>query len=200
MGKNDFLRLLESSSAAAAITVVIGGLVGACLNGRIQESLQKRQHALVAYEERLQRDRGIAEELFALVGTALAAAENYMVLSTPAFCLSNFDENSADWTAMNEQRRQLVTAYNAADRRWRSNQHLLGLQVSYFQQDPDKVLRSWGRVVTSMNGFMSCAQDVGNKTEGAADCSTQREGVDIELGAFTQVLRENYGLSDVGRD
>ena len=191
--KDDIFRFLESTGGAATITVVLGGLVGTLLNSCIQASLLEREHALVAYQNRLERERRNMEQMYHVIGEAVTAAENLIGLTDDAFDPDNYSGAAA--AAVTEQRLALIREYNMLDAKWRAGQYVQDLQVAYYDQNSsDAIVQEWNSLEAAVTKLRKCAEDVFRRhredpsIDTAGECDGEKDTAAVRLETLTAML------------
>lgn len=198
-----FFRFLESTGGAALLTVLFGTLGGIVLENRIQGHLQEREsqreylqarslQALAAYENHLERERVVIENIYGLVGSTMVAAEGIIELAGPGFDRNRYRGDALE--RIQQQDSNVRRAYNDSLRRWRGEQHVVALQIDYYHPRQMGIGNTWQPVVTAVDDFTRCAEHflerAGRGIDISEACASNRSDVVSKLEQLTAVLEK----------
>jgi hypothetical protein len=156
-------RLIESSGGTALITVLLGGIVGQCINLSIQKGLKEREfqqqwmkargdQALASYNQYLSQENELVQKSYEIIGNCIATSDDLITLTTPHFAPGSHEDIEA-------QRTEIRIRYNAVDSQWRTEREKLGLLMSYYHHTQPEVVKAWADVQESVTNYMKCAED-----------------------------------------
>ncbi|HUI43788.1 MAG TPA: hypothetical protein VL523_17645 [Terriglobia bacterium] len=196
---------IESVGGAAAITVVIGGLLGGLLTAFVQRKWKEREILLDQLDSRkrsqLQRDQQyldgemkVVRDILEFITSSSVAAEDLVQIASKRFQVG--EKPSA---SLLEYREQARSAFNAATRSWRSQREILGVTLGSYHGEESAVFRAWSRARQATTNLQKAAQafydryyDSGQKpvpeNEIASACLAERNEMDAALVEFSQAL------------
>lgn len=153
--KTHWLQVLNSSTIAALITVILGTLLGSFLSSSIQEKSRRNDTELASYKEYLERERQVVQHVFQTIGSLEAASQN-LIASTG----EDFDNTSAKGKEKDVGeglKGQYLQKYNSADTEWHAQELQLGLEMDLEHQNDPAVISAWQNVASDMTSFSDCA-------------------------------------------
>jgi hypothetical protein len=188
--KTHWLQVLNSSTIAALITVILGTVLGSFLSSSIQEKSKKNDTQLASYKEYLELERQVVQHVFEVIGLLEAASEN-LIASTG----ESFDATKGTRKRKEQAERmkgQLLQEYNAADKQWHTQEPQLGLELDLEHQNDPAVISAWQNVSPDMTSFSDCANRWVEKrttlttiTEQKEACNGFRSKLNQDLHALT---------------
>ncbi|MCU1256811.1 MAG: hypothetical protein JWM83_3110 [Candidatus Angelobacter sp.] len=188
--KTHWLQVLNSSTIAALITVILGTVLGSFLSSSIQEKSKKNDTELASYKEYLERERQVVEQVFQAIGSLEAASQN-LIASTG----EDFDSTkgtSKEKASVEGLKRQLLQEYNTADTHWHAQELQLGLAMDLEHQNDPAVMSAWQNVSSDMTSFSDCANrwlvtspPLTTKTMQKEACKDSRSKLNQDLHALT---------------
>ena len=191
--KTHWLQVLNSSTIAALITVILGTVLGSFLSSSIQEKSKKNDTELASYKEYLERERQVVERVFQAIGSLEAASQN-LIASTG----EDFDTTkgtSKEKASVEGMKRQLLQEYNTADTQWHAQELQLGLEMDLEHQNDPAVMSAWQNVSLDMTSFSDCANrwlvtapPLTTKTMQKEACKDSRSKLNQDLHALTQSI------------
>ena len=189
------IALLETPGGAALVTVVLGGIVGTIITSQWQERIKQRELSLAAYAEYAKQEQEIANRTYELIGGGIAASDDLLTLTEPAFDLTRYSGEEQKRVA--GQRQNIREAFNAQDRKWRAERETLGLLLGYYHHGQPEVIAAWQQAEDSVTHYFDCARnayldpptDPGN----SALCSTERKNFRQRLAELTQSFEKARG-------
>src|SRR5437773_1623947 len=101
-----WLEILTSNTAAALVTVLIGGIVGQLLLACYQNKIKQREQSVIDYQRKVERQQDTMQHAFELVAKSIVSSDNLMQLTQP-----RFDVNSRvkeDQESMRKQKWEIV--------------------------------------------------------------------------------------------
>ncbi|HLK07357.1 MAG TPA: hypothetical protein VKV30_05440, partial [Candidatus Angelobacter sp.] len=125
--KTHWLQVLNSSTIAALITVILGTLLGSFLSSSIQEKSRKNDTELASYKEYLERERQVVQHVFQAIGSLEAASQNLIASTGEDF--DNTTGSGKEKERVEGLKRQLLQEYNTADTQWHAQELQLGLEM-----------------------------------------------------------------------
>lgn len=160
--KRAWQLFLESSGGTALITVLIGGIAASGVTSMIQNGAKDREfqnawlkargdQALVAYKDYLDQEQLNVRHAYELIGDCISAAQNMIVLTTPAFARGSR-------VGVEAEREDLIKKWNAVDGQWRRENEKLGLLMSYYHRGSPEVLSGWDETRDAVTQYMICAR------------------------------------------
>jgi hypothetical protein len=189
--KANWLEALNSATVAALVTVCFGTILGAFLSSVIQEKSRKNDAALATYKEYLERERGVVEKVFQVVGTLEDAADNMIALTGDDFDIRNVSGKRRE--EVEGIRLEVIRAYNTADAHWHEQQMQLGLEMAIEHQNDAAVISAWQDVSVDLTDLSDCAKRWPNTHPTPVDASQQKAAcgqfrgkLDKDLRALTQ--------------
>ena len=186
--------LLESKVLVALVTVLLGGWVGSCITASIQEESRKREQALLAYEKHLGEGLQLIKEAYSELGRLVAAAENLIVMTGPAWDPDLFS-GELKQSQLNDHILKLRREYNEADAQWRRQQRTLGWRLGYYYGDLPEVQTRWSELLEGAEAFQLCAVEWNRnhfapaEIEGA--CRSEGDALDAAFSRLNQALSES---------
>src|ERR1700730_4728913 len=191
--KANLIDALNSATVAALVTVCFGTLLGAFLSSTIQEKSRRNDAALASYKEYLERERGVVEKVFQTVGALKQACDNLIAATGDDFDTHN--ASSKQRVDVEDIRRSLLRAYNAADDHWHEQEMQLGLAMDIEHQNDAAVISTWQDVSVDLTSLSDCAKrwfithapPVGVNQQKSA-CAQWRQKLDKDLLALTQSI------------
>lgn len=154
--RTHWLQVLNSSTIAALITVILGTVLGSFLSSSIQEKSKKNDTQLASYKEYLERERQVVQHVFEAIGSLEAASEN-LIASTG----DDFDTSKGTGKKKEEtegMKSQFLQDYNTADKQWHTQEPQLGLELDLEHQNDPAVISAWQNVSPDMTSFSDCAK------------------------------------------
>lgn len=153
--KPSFVRLLESNTVAAIVTILLGSLLTPIVISSIQHARARDDQALTEYKQYLQRQQEVVTSTYDLVGRVVAATQDLISLTLP-----HFDSKSTDAPQkLAEQTAQIKTVYNTSTKEWEVEEEKVGLLISYYHYGQPDVLPAWRETQESVNHFIKCAEE-----------------------------------------
>lgn len=164
-GKHWWDRFLEPGVLTALVTVLIGGIMGNIIAGKIQTGAKEREfqqawmkargdQALLAYKEHLDQERETVKRAYELVGGCISASEDLIDLTRPEFAPRSH-------VGIEQERDAIRKNYNDHDVEWRRDHLKIQLLVSYYhsQLGQREAINDWEKVQASVTAYMDCARD-----------------------------------------
>jgi hypothetical protein len=182
-------RFLESSGAAALITVLLGGLLGQLITWSIQKGLKEREfqqawmksrgdQALATYKEYLDKEQETVKRAYELIGNCISSSEDLISLTSSEFAPGTS-------VGIEKQRDSIRAEYNKTDIQWRREREQLGLLMSYYHRGRSEVVTSWHDVQSTVTRYNECAAqwylDHPNSTDSSNACKNEREDLRLKL-------------------
>lgn len=184
--KTHWLNVLNSSTIAALITVVLGTVFGSLLSSSIQEKSKKNDTQLASYKEYLERERQVVEKVFQTIGAVQAASENLIASTGEDF--NTTQGTSKEKEAVKKTKQQILQDYNTADTRWHTQELQLGLEMDLEHQNDPAVISAWQNVSAEMTGVSDCAKRWVNTTTTLTTLAMQREACSESRKKLSQDL------------
>jgi hypothetical protein len=201
--KSPFQWFLESSGGTAAITVVLGGILGTIVTGMIQVGMKDREfqqawlktrgdQAITAYKEHVTAQVKAVEGALLLIGQMQSSADNLIILTEPRF---NPEGTQPVRAQRIRQRDEIKKEFNAQSLDWRAKRELTGFLLVYYHRDAQSVREAWERSKESVDRFRLCAANwetskpFGTVTRDA--CGPERSQLTSTLLGLEGVLRES---------
>jgi hypothetical protein len=171
--KTHWLQVLNSSTIAALVTVILGTVLGSFLSSSIQEKSKRNDTQLAAYKEYLERERQVVQRVFQSIGSLEAASEN-LIASTG----NDFDTTHSSGKEKERGealKRQFLQEYNTADTDWHKQEPQLGLELDLEHQNDPAVISAWQSVSLEMTRFSDCTKIWVNKRTTLTTLAMQKE-------------------------
>jgi hypothetical protein len=153
--KTHWLQVLNSSTIAALITVILGTLLGSFLSSTIQEKSRKNDTELASYKEYLERERLVVQRVFQSIGSLEAASQNLIASSGEDFDVAGAKGREKDGGA--GPKAQYLQKYNTADTAWHAQKLQLSLEMDLEHQNDPGVISAWQNVSSDLTSFSDCA-------------------------------------------
>ena len=190
--KTHWLDVLNSSTFAALITVILGTVFGSYLSSSIQEKSKRNDTQVASYKEYLEQERQVVERVFQAIGSLQAASENLIASTGEDF---NTTTGPAKQKEGNEIiKRQILRDYNTADTQWHTQQLQLGLEMDLEHQNDPAVISAWQSVSSGMTRFSDCAKRWMDTTKALTTVTMQQEACNDtrkKLGQDLQALTQS---------
>jgi hypothetical protein len=202
--KSAFASFLESGTATALVTVLMGGLLGQLISCDIQNKLKDREfndawlksradQALTSRKEYLEAKKRTFDEVIGSAADMASASEDLLYVTSPQYNLSQLKGSDRDNVAKDQA--VLVNAYRTAAGKWAAGRFRYDFQISYFAEGNANVGNTWGAARTAVDALRGCANNVytswylagqgqGTFKYAATLCQQQRELVVAGLRAF----------------
>jgi len=185
--RTHWLDVLNSSTIAALITVVLGTVFGSFLSSAIQEKSKKNDTQLASYREYLQQEREVVEKVFQAVGSLQAASENRIASTGENF--NTTQGTSKEKEAVAGVKRQILLDYNAADTQWHKQEPQLGLELDLEHQNDPAVIAAWQNVSSEMTRFSDCAKRWADTRTSLTSLEMQKEACSESRNKLSQDLQ-----------
>jgi hypothetical protein len=198
---SDFLK---TGSGTALITVVIGGLLGAWISGRIQTGQKDREfqqswlkgrgdQALIAYKDYLDKQQDTVRRVYERIGTSISASDDLIELTRPEFAVTNYQSEQKE--IMKKYRAEVRDKYNTSEREWRNERETLGLLMNYYNSKQNTVLAAWKDVSGRVTAYGFCATQWVQKhpisNESDNPCKREKDAFSKSLEGLTKALEAN---------
>lgn len=159
-------RILQSTAAAALITVLIGGIFGQYISNEIQKSQKDRENKLTAYNKLLEQGHETINRAYALIGNCIAVSDDLITMQK-----HEFDH-------FNDQKEGFRREFTAVDKQWRAERIQLGLLMGYYHHNDQNVTSAWQTVQETTTAFLDCANEVDAKKDRSLNpCQSQKQAV-----------------------
>jgi hypothetical protein len=203
--KPTWLQLFESAGFAALVTVLVGGIAGAVITGKLQASAKMRDsqaatsrldhdQRLSAFNEHLARERTVVDEMYLKLGKFVDASRDLTTLSRKEFCEECARSRLPDRVIKAKQ--GVVDRYDAATIEWNSNWLRLGMLLQLEHNNDKVLLDEWKRTSDAAEKYAECADRWRTKYnnleihEALKACAPDREALDDAVQAFTKRIVE----------
>jgi len=153
--KPHWLEVLNSSTIAALITVILGSVLGSFLSSSIQEKSKKNDSQLASYKEYLEREHQVVQRVFEVIGLLEAASDNLIASTGESFDTTTGTRKRKEQAE--KMKDQLLQEYNAADKQWHTQEPQLGLELDLEHQNDPAVISAWQNLSPDMTSFSDCA-------------------------------------------
>jgi len=214
--KPKWLQLFESSGFVAIVTVVLGGLVGSLVTSRFQEKSKQREQqvariqlehdrSLAAFNEHLDRERKIVDEMLAKVGGLADTARGLSQLSRAEW--SGKDQPAAEQARLAQERHKIVERYNQATAAWDADRLRLGILLGLEHDNNPELLEAWRNAGIKVEAYSVCCDRWRMKHndlaahEAEQGCSEVLKELDSALTMFTDrliALRKSHTTAEIG--
>lgn len=190
--KSKWLQVLESAGFAAIVTVGIGGIFGTYITNKVQDKAKERENEtarsqlihdrqLAAFNEHIERQRKLLDEMSLLLGTHIQSTVDLEELS------------QAEWNTRHtsQERIQIKEQYNDTAQKWESNRTRLGLQFQLENNNDSHLYDSWERIGDQLASFGQCAYRTQLKhkdythDQAQQACETFRNSLEAAIQDFT---------------
>ena len=163
--KPKWLQLFESAGFVAIVTVVLGGLVGSWVTSRFQEKSKDREQQvarrqlehdrnLAAFNEHLDRERKIVDEMLAKVGALADTARGLSHLSRAEW--SGKDKPATEQARLAQERHKIVERYNQATAAWDADRLRLGIMLELEHDNDPVLLDAWRNTGIKVEAYSVC--------------------------------------------
>jgi hypothetical protein len=203
--KPTWLQLFESAGFAALVTVLVGGIAGAIITWKLQDSTKKREsqaatsrlehdRKLSAFKEHLDRERRVVDEMYLKLGKFVDASRDLTTLSRKEFCEECGSSRLSDRVIKTKQ--GVVDRYDAATIEWNSNRLRLGMLLQLEHCNDQALLEKWKKTSDAAEEYAECADRWRTKynrleiQEAVKACGADREALDDAVQAFTKRIVE----------
>ncbi len=167
--KPTWQRFLESTGGAALITVLVGGIAGGLITSHLETRQKDRELAVQKEQAAEQRKSAAHKELLTarltavqgaidLLGRAIAAGEDLIVITGPEWRLQEA-RAEVDAKVTRRKKEELREGWNTADAAWRSQRHSAGLLLAVYSSKARNVAEAWRQTEETVAGFLDCARD-----------------------------------------
>jgi len=205
-------RFLETAGGVALVTVLLGGILGQCVTGKINEGMKERENHqadVKAYNDRvsdaaksyLEQEQQVVRRTYELVGKCVSDSEDIVGITGEEFDPSLYEGQSRK--DIQKLRDDIREEYNATDKQWRSEGVSLGLLMSYYHNGNMNVVASWRDAKDSIDAYKDCAEGQLRRHEKEqiffkeedikSACSVEKQKVRDALDNLTVIL-ENARL------
>lgn len=187
-------RFLQSVGGAALISALLGtqlsGYINAATAERAKTTESQRKTIelrLAAYKEYLDQQRDVVLRASEMMGRCVAASEELIALTDPAFDPSRYDDG------LQGQRVEIKEKFNVCAREWNTEYNKLSILMGYYHTGQPAVAAAWGEVQRATAGYMECAQQwyVNNSAAPvatAAACKAEKEELKRGVDEFSRQL------------
>jgi hypothetical protein len=150
------LRFLDTAGGAGFVTVIVGGLCGQLIAGRIEDGEKEREfqrawlatrgeQALSAHKRYVEDGLDLIQRGYERLGGMISSADNLVLLTEPGWQLTG--HHGLDSVFLADQRRGLRARFNDQAAVWDTTHKALGLMLDYyFGAHNDDITNSWRRV------------------------------------------------------
>lgn len=125
---NAFVDFLASAGGAAAMTILLGGVVGQLVSCDVQRRVQQREfnngwlksrgdQALVARKEYVDGRRAALDEILRTIGAMAAASDSLIDITQPSFTVRGH-KNPKDGDAVFAEQTRVAVEFTNAERAW----------------------------------------------------------------------------------
>jgi len=197
IGPNPTRRLgaiLTSPVVAALISVLGTAVLGNWIASRFQDRAKKNEAALQLLRDDRSARIATVKEALTLVGEYVAASEDLITVTDPAFRVAGRSEGDRD--DLLRWKKQVRETHDKVDFRWRQQSESLGYVLLYHVYGERRVLDDWRALSGAASGFEKCAREWymerGDDSEArlpAELCETHRAKVRESMRGFTDSLR-----------
>jgi hypothetical protein len=200
-----WLQLFESAGFAALVTVLVGGILGAIITWKLQDSSKQREsqaaasrlehdRKLSAFKEHLDRERKVVDEMYLKLGKFVDASRDLTTLSRKEFCGTCGGPRLPDRVIKTKQ--GVVDRYDAATIEWNSNRLRLGMLLQLEHGNDKALLEEWKKTADAAEEYAECADRWRTKynqleiQDALTACAQDRKALDEGVQAFTKRIVE----------
>ncbi|XOV67865.1 MAG: hypothetical protein ACFHU9_01580 [Fluviicola sp.] len=189
--KPAWLSFFESTSGAALITVLIGGVFGTMITTSIQSNQQDRQRKMELYTVTLnEHDKKVAETS-ELIGNIVMATTSYFLTYGPRFQKDYNLPDSADYNVKIKRQVEKIRAdYNTVQAEWEKKKIGQGSLLVYYSGNNDKVKCKWRQLTAKIKDYMNFAESFTKKEyfSKIKETNIYREEIDVLINQLMDLL------------
>lgn len=188
------LELWLNSAALAALIGVLGtALLGAWVAGIVQDRSKRNELELTSRNERRAARNAAVANILRIVGAHLSATDDLIVSVNNAY--REQGRTSREVKELQEWKKKIVEARNAAEMEWRKEKRSLGFTLVYLFDNDASINTAWAGVAQIADEFERCTNswyglnaEAGSDKEPHEVCPTERSGLDSALGQLTRAV------------
>ncbi|HZZ77129.1 MAG TPA: hypothetical protein VFE62_01340 [Gemmataceae bacterium] len=164
--KKEYSRyLFETQGGAALITVSIGGIFAALINGCIQQGMAERQAAearhaarysiqLELQKEKIKERSASNKEMVDLIGQVMSNTQNLVITNGPKFEIRNNPKKEAQITA---QITEIRKAFNVTHTLWNKQRDGIQYRIALYYGGDKNAVEAWTKLAASIDEYLDWA-------------------------------------------
>jgi hypothetical protein len=187
------------------ITTLVGGLIVGCITSRYQDKERQRDRARAETAEYLERERKVVEDAFSVTGRLIAASEDMIQVTSPAF--DERRRSSPDVTTIREKKKEIITRYNDADSNWHAQRTILTLRLRMEHGNDQAFTNAWKEMSSAVTGFSDCSRIWFEQHSDPVDsdklkeaCATRKQSIEDSINSLTTEILRSRQASSAAQD